>query len=129
MLRVPGLRGRGGLLRRRLVAYSTERGLWALALFLLPLASHGATSMPMLLAAIDAVHDDGWSLLHKAVLSGEPLMTKVRRGAQPWAALLLTGWRSHPWAAQSLNGGRSRTVGRSLITDWVPICFDLRGFQ
>ncbi len=63
---------------RRLVSFATERGLWAMAAFMLPLASRGAPSVPALLQAIDAVAADGWGLLHKAVLSGDILMAQVR---------------------------------------------------
>ena len=63
------------------MAFSTARGLWALAAFMLPLAAYGATSVPALMAAIDAVDDDGWSLLHKAVLSGDSLMCQVTKSA------------------------------------------------
>ena len=62
---------------RRLVSFATERGLWAMAAFMLPLASRGAPSVPALLQAIDAVAADGWGLLHKAVLSGDILMAQV----------------------------------------------------
>ncbi len=62
---------------RRLVSFATERGLWAMAAFMLPLASRGAPSVPALLQDIDAVAADGWGLLQKAVLSGDILMAQV----------------------------------------------------
>ena len=77
------------------MSFATERGLWAMAAFMLPLASRGEPSVPALLADIDAVAADGWGLLHKAVLSGDILMTQASSCLATLFSLVATACCQH----------------------------------